>query len=140
MTQWYTITLHKRGNPETFKNVFSHELHIKEGNVISITIKHSSSRNIGNFTNSTRILNYVYEISIKKEFRSVAFQHFDTEHFSASVRAQRTTDIRTAAQQIGISPSTLSRIENGKQPDVETFAKICKWMHIEPNTYLNTEA
>jgi len=40
--------------------------------------------------------------------------------------------IREAAKLIGISPATLSRIENGKIPDLDTFAKLCKWLEIDP--------
>ena len=36
--------------------------------------------------------------------------------------------IRDAAADLGISPATLSRIENGKNPDIFTFAKLCRWM------------
>lgn len=35
-----------------------------------------------------------------------------------------------------ISPATLSRIEAGKQPDIETFTKLCKWLEVDPNTIL----
>lgn len=44
--------------------------------------------------------------------------------------------IREAAQQVGISPATLSRVENGKVPDLDTFGKICKWLGDDPSTYL----
>ncbi len=36
--------------------------------------------------------------------------------------------IRAAAREIGISPSTLSRIENGHVPDVGTLDKVCEWL------------
>ena len=35
-----------------------------------------------------------------------------------------------------ISPATLSRIETGKQPDIETFTKLCRWLEVDPNTIL----
>ena len=35
--------------------------------------------------------------------------------------------IREAAEKIGISHSTLSRIENGKPMDGDTLAKILEW-------------
>ncbi len=40
--------------------------------------------------------------------------------------------IRDVAQEIGVSPSTLSRIERGNLPDLETFGKICKWLEVNP--------
>ncbi|MEQ8255046.1 MULTISPECIES: helix-turn-helix domain-containing protein [Roseovarius] len=36
--------------------------------------------------------------------------------------------VRAAAREIGISPSTLSRIENGHVPDVATLEKVCAWL------------
>ncbi|MCA8880352.1 MAG: helix-turn-helix transcriptional regulator [Rhodobacteraceae bacterium] len=36
--------------------------------------------------------------------------------------------VRAAAREIGISPSTLSRIEKGHVPDVGTLEKICSWL------------
>lgn len=36
--------------------------------------------------------------------------------------------LRAAAKEIGISPSTLSRIENGHVPDVGTLEKVCQWI------------
>lgn len=44
--------------------------------------------------------------------------------------------IREVAGEMGISPATLSRVENGKLPDLETFSKICKWLRIDPGEVL----
>ncbi len=33
---------------------------------------------------------------------------------------------------LGISPATLSRIENGKLPDLETFSKLCGKLDLDP--------
>lgn len=40
-----------------------------------------------------------------------------------------------ASKQIGISKATLSRLEKGKMPDMETFGKCCTWLETEPNKY-----
>ena len=40
--------------------------------------------------------------------------------------------IRTTAREIGLSPATLSRIENGQLPDLDNFRKICRWLEIDP--------
>jgi len=37
-------------------------------------------------------------------------------------------DIRTLSGIIGISPATLSRIENGKDCDAKTLVKILRWL------------
>lgn len=44
--------------------------------------------------------------------------------------------IREIATEIGISSATLSRVENGKIPDLITFAKICTWLKIDPSEML----
>lgn len=36
----------------------------------------------------------------------------------------------------GVSPATLSRIEQGKVPDVDTFIKICKWLNTPTDTFI----
>lgn len=48
--------------------------------------------------------------------------------------------IRDAAKEIGISPATLSRIENGKIPDLDTFGRICAWTGDSPSIYLGTQS
>lgn len=45
--------------------------------------------------------------------------------------------IRKIADQIGISPATLSRVERGHLPDLETFGKICSWLEMDPALALN---
>lgn len=44
--------------------------------------------------------------------------------------------VRETAREIGISPATLSRVENGHVPDLETFRKICTWLNEDPGTIL----
>ena len=44
--------------------------------------------------------------------------------------------IRETAVEVGVSPATLSRIENGKVPDLETFSRVCKWLGEDPSVYL----
>jgi transcriptional regulator with XRE-family HTH domain len=44
--------------------------------------------------------------------------------------------IREAAKQAKVSPATLSRVENGKVPDLETFSKICQWLGEDPAEFL----
>jgi len=40
--------------------------------------------------------------------------------------------VRETAKEIGISSATLSRVERGHHPDLETFKKICKWLEVDP--------
>lgn len=48
--------------------------------------------------------------------------------------------IRAAANEVGISSATLSRIENGHMPDLETFAKLCQWLGNDPSEFLGFQA
>ena len=47
--------------------------------------------------------------------------------------------VRETAKEIGVSAATLSRIENGKQPDLTTFEKICKWLDLDPAEVLGVD-
>ena len=40
--------------------------------------------------------------------------------------------LREVAQEIGVSPATLTRIEAGRLPDLLTFRKICTWLQVDP--------
>ena len=48
--------------------------------------------------------------------------------------------IRETAAEIGIGTATLMRIENGRVPDVETFGMVCKWLKLDPGSFLGFEA
>ena len=45
--------------------------------------------------------------------------------------------LREIAKEMKVSHTTLSRIESGKQPDLETFSKICHWLDISPADVLD---
>ena len=44
--------------------------------------------------------------------------------------------LREVAREIGTSPATLSRIEEGKMPDLTTFGKLCQWIEVDPGKLL----
>lgn len=45
--------------------------------------------------------------------------------------------LRAVATEIGgVSAATLSRIEQGKVPDVDTFIKICNWLGTTTDTFI----
>jgi len=48
--------------------------------------------------------------------------------------------IREVAKEIGVSHATLSRVERGFLPDLETFSKICKWLGVDPGEVLRIKA
>ncbi len=59
------------------------------------------------------------------------------EKFGEMIVSRRgTLGVRAAAKEIGVSPATLSRIENGHVPDLATFAAICRWLGEDPASFL----
>lgn len=48
--------------------------------------------------------------------------------------------IREVANEIGVSPATLTRIEGGRIPDLGTFSKICTWLKVNPAEILDLPA
>lgn len=61
----------------------------------------------------------------------------DVQALAAMVRAKRGGQgLRAAAQEIGeISASTLSRVEQGNVPDLDTFIRLCRWLGVEPQQF-----
>ena len=47
-------------------------------------------------------------------------------------RERGTRGVREVSSEIGISAATLSRVERGNLPDLDTFAKICRWLKVDP--------
>lgn len=47
--------------------------------------------------------------------------------------------VRVVAREIGVSPATLSRVERGYMPDLETFGRICRWLKVDPAEVLGVK-
>jgi transcriptional regulator with XRE-family HTH domain len=47
--------------------------------------------------------------------------------------------LREVAGEIGISPATLTRVEAGRLPDIETFKRICQWLKVNPAEILGID-
>lgn len=63
--------------------------------------------------------------------------HLNIRELAEKVRSRRAGQgVRLTAKEVGISPATLSRVENGGIPDLETFGRICKWLGDDPSKYL----
>jgi transcriptional regulator with XRE-family HTH domain len=58
--------------------------------------------------------------------------YLDIERLASLVRNKRgSRGLRETAKEIGnVSPSTISRVENGKTPDMDTFLALCNWLEI----------
>lgn len=65
---------------------------------------------------------------------------FDAKRFGIHVKAlreKRNYGLRKAAEEIGCSASTLSRIERGTNDvDLTTFLAICDWLGFSPSIYI----
>jgi transcriptional regulator with XRE-family HTH domain len=62
----------------------------------------------------------------------------NTELLASMLKSRRAAKgLRTVAEEIGgLSFATLSRIEQGKVPDVDTFIRICKWLDVSTDTFI----
>lgn len=66
--------------------------------------------------------------------------HFNATLFSSAVRQKRAADrlmLRDVADATGLSPSTLSRLENGIEHDMSmtTFVTLCNWLQVSPDAF-----
>lgn len=61
-------------------------------------------------------------------------QQFDKVAFSKALKTKRVIDLdidlRDAAKQSKIGVATLSRMENGGVPEMDTFIKACNWLKV----------
>ena len=62
------------------------------------------------------------------------------QNLGTIVREKRgSRGLRMVASEIGTSAPTLSRIESGKMPDLQTFGKLCRWLELDPATLLDVK-
>lgn len=63
--------------------------------------------------------------------------NLDIKKLSKMLSSKRgSKGLRTIAEEIGgVSASTLSRIEQGNLPDIDTFLKICNWLEVSPDYF-----
>lgn len=61
----------------------------------------------------------------------------DTFKLANMLKAKRgNKGLRAIAEEIGgVSASTLSRIEQGNVPDIDTFLLLCKWLDVPANFF-----
>ena len=58
------------------------------------------------------------------------------KYFGLFLKARRDKlSVREAAKEIGISPSTISRVEGGQPPDLIGYGKICLWLKVSPGAF-----
>lgn len=64
---------------------------------------------------------------------------FDISSLGELVRRRRgALSIRQAADEAGVSFSTLARVESGSQPDLATFTRLCGWLGVTPGQFFRS--
>ena len=73
---------------------------------------------------------------MKREMKN----HLNADKLANLVRSKRgKRGLRETAKEISkVSPSTISRVENGKTPDMETFLALCNWLEVPPAELINS--
>ena len=74
------------------------------------------------------------------QYRKTMPSELDTIKLAQMVKSKRgDLPLRDAAKAIkGVSASTLSRVEQGKLPDIDTFFKICEWLQVPTDFFSKT--
>jgi transcriptional regulator with XRE-family HTH domain len=69
----------------------------------------------------------------------MAYARLNVKSLYAALDAERSArgmSWRQLAKEVGISPSTLTRMANGHRPDVDAFAALTRWLGTPSETYL----
>ena len=64
---------------------------------------------------------------------------FDADAFYAAldgVRATKRLNWRHVAHEAGVSPSTMTRLAQGKRPDVDSLAALVDWAGLDANSFV----
>jgi transcriptional regulator with XRE-family HTH domain len=67
----------------------------------------------------------------------------DTDGLYAALNATRQArglSWRQLANEVGVSPSTMTRLANGQRPDVDAFAALVRWLGQPADTFLVSDA
>ena len=69
----------------------------------------------------------------------MAEAHVDVAALHASLdraRVQKGMSWRELARELGLSPSTMSRLQNKKSPDVNAFMTMVRWLNMDAESFL----
>jgi len=65
---------------------------------------------------------------------------YDATGFGKALKTKRiiedNIDLRELAKKTKISIATLSRVERGRMPDLNTYANLCQWLGCDPKQFL----
>lgn len=65
---------------------------------------------------------------------------FDLSRFVTALKAKRgQQSLRDVAEQCGVNASTLSRIENGAVPELDTLTTLCDWLGRSPGDFFSED-
>lgn len=65
----------------------------------------------------------------------------DSEKLSSMIKSKRGKQgLRATGLEIGVSAPTLSRIEQGNLPDIDTYVKICEWLNVPTDFFTGSTA
>lgn len=65
---------------------------------------------------------------------------FDNVRLAKLVRANRgDRTLRDVADSVGLSASTLSRIERGERPDLWSLLRLCDWLGLDPREFFKQD-
>ena len=63
----------------------------------------------------------------------------DIQKLSEMIKSKRgKKGLRLLASEIGVSASTLSRIEQGNLPDIDTYLRLCNWLEVSTEFFTDT--
>lgn len=74
--------------------------------------------------------------------RTVNLVHFDGEKFIKtldSTRQARALSWRKVADEAGVSASTLTRLSQGKRPDIDSLGALSHWAGVETDSFFQKE-
>lgn len=65
----------------------------------------------------------------------------NTTKFSEMIKSKRgSKGLRILSSEIGVSASTLSRVEQGNLPDIETYLKLCEWLEVSTEFFTHQDS
>lgn len=65
----------------------------------------------------------------------------DTLKFAEMIKSKRgSKGLRALASEIHVSASTLSRIEQGNLPDIDTYLRLCAWLDVSPDFFTHQQS
>jgi len=68
-----------------------------------------------------------------------AVDEIDLAKLAATLREYRREPLRETAKTMGVSYSTLSRLEQVNMPDLNTYVKACRWLGLDFKTFVLSE-